>query len=168
MFTPEVLFIWNVEQLLTYHDKPTPENLFSSVGPLRRILLDETPLIHLANRKTKLKIVFISSDTPDLPRPWMRKTMSLETFLKEPVIHFSGTAITVKDAINYVRNYAGLEHKNEPDTDVMRAAEIGGIQFRLAGMPSVLYALRSVIGLTLTGCMPLYEKLKELEKQKKK
>jgi hypothetical protein len=93
--------------------------------------------------------------------------MNLDTFLKEPVIHFSGTAITVKDAINYVRNYAGLEHKNEPDTDVMKAAEIGSMQFRLAGMPSVLYALRSVTSLTLTGCMPLYEKLKEIERLKR-
>lgn len=87
--------------------------------------------------------------------------MNLDTFLKEPVIHFSGTTITVRDAISYVRNYAGLEHKNDPDTDTMKAAESGSSQFQIGGMPAILFALRSVVDLALSGCMPLYEKLKE-------
>jgi hypothetical protein len=163
MFTPETLFKWNVEQLLRCHQDPSPHNLFSSVGPLRRILLDERPLIHSANGKTRLKILFISSDTPDLPRPWLRKTMNLDTFLKEPVMHLSGTPITVRDTINYVRNYAGLEHKNAPDAEALQKLESASLTVRLGGAPAALFGLRTVIGLTLTGCMPLYEKLKELE-----
>jgi hypothetical protein len=175
MFTPESLFIWNIENLIKYHDNPTPENLFLSVGPLRRILLDKTPLIHLANRNTKLKIIFtvvdpeirLGAPQPASSSPRILKTMNLAEFLQHQLMQFRGTDITVKDAIDYVRNYAGLEHKNEPDTQAMKAAEnVNAFQF--GGAPAILFCLREAISLTLRGCEPLYGKLKEQQNKEHK
>lgn len=170
MFAPEALFIYNFEKLIECNDNPTQRNLFEAVGPLRRLLLDRTPLIHLANRNAKLKVRFNIWSDPTMrinydpnihpSTPELLKSMSLDEFLKHPVMSSRGTDITVKDAIDYVRNYAGLEHKNEPDTDALKAAEwvnwIG-----LGGVPAILFSLRKVISLTLLGCAPLYNNLKE-------
>jgi hypothetical protein len=101
MFTPESLFIWNIEHLIKYHDNPTPENLFSSVGPLRRILFDKRTLIHLVNRKTRLDIIFTVVD-PEIrlgapqTAPSILKTMNLAEFLRHPLMQFMGADITVK------------------------------------------------------------------------
>lgn len=170
MFTPETLFIWNFEKLIQCHENPTHENLFKSVGPLRRILLDHPSLTHLANRKTKLKFHFIIYSDPEMrinydpnihpSTPEIIKTMTLAEFLKHPLMQFMGTDITVKDAIDYVRNYAGLEHKNEPDSDALRAAEDVN-WLGIGGMPAILYCLRGAVSLTLQGYEPLYDKLKK-------
>ena len=171
MFTPEQLFIYNYEKLIQCHENPTPTNLFEAVGPLRRILLEG--FFHNANRnlKPRLKPVFTVYSDPEMrinydPKihpstPEILKTMNLKEFLKHPLMQFMGTDITVKDAINYVRNYAGLEHKNEPDTDALKAAQNVNA-FGLGGVPAILYCLREAISLTLRGCEPLYEKLKQL------
>jgi hypothetical protein len=96
-------------------------------------LLDHPSLTHLANRKTRLKFHFAIYSDPEMKLNYdpqvhpstseIIKTMNLDEFLKHPLIQFRGTDITIKDAINYVRNYAGLEHKNEPDTDALKAAQ---------------------------------------------
>jgi hypothetical protein len=164
MFTAEQLFIWNVEQLLIYHKNPTPENLFASVGPLRRLLLDETPLIHLANRSARLKFLFVMEDPPDFPIKRPRKEMNLDKFLAEPIAYIQGQWVTVRDLISYVRNYAGLEHKTTPDTDAMKALEASGTSgILIGGMPPNLYSLGPIIGITLHACRLLYKKLKENE-----
>jgi hypothetical protein len=176
MFTAESLFIWNFEKLIRCHENPTQENLFESVGPLRRILLDPK-LMHLANRKTRLKLHFIIYSDPEMrinydPKihpstPEIIKTMNLDEFLKHPLMQASGTDITVKDAIDYVRNYAGLEHKDEPDSDALRAAQNVN-WLGIGGMPAILYSLRGAVSLTLQGCEPLYDKLKEQQSKERK
>ncbi|WP_420970436.1 hypothetical protein [Bradyrhizobium sp. B120] len=169
MFTPEQLFIYNFEKLIRCHDNPTLENLFEAVGPLRRLLLDHPSITSLANRRAQLKFRFTIYSDPTMrinydPKihpsiPEIIKTMTLAEFLRHPLMQFSGTDITVKTAINYVRDYAGLEHKNEPDSDTLRAAQnvnwIG-----LGGMPAILYCLKGAVSLTLQGYEPLYRKLK--------
>ncbi|WP_166293817.1 hypothetical protein [Bradyrhizobium sp. 2S1] len=126
MFTPEQLFIYNFEKLIRCHDNPTQENLFESVGPLRRLLLDHPSITSLANRRAQLKFRFTIYSDPTMrinydPKihPSTReiiKTMTLDEFLRHPLMQFRGTDITVKTAINYVRDYAWLEHKNEPES----------------------------------------------------
>jgi hypothetical protein len=170
MFTAESLFIRNFEKLIQCHGNPTQENLFESVGPLRRILMDHPSIVDLANRKERLKFRFNIYSNPEMrinfdPKihpstPQLIKTMNLTEFLKHPLMQFMGRDITVKDAINYVRNYAGLEHKNEPDTDASKAAQNVN-WLGLGGMPAILYCLKSAVSLTLGGYEPLYDKLKE-------
>ena len=170
MFTPEALFIYNYEKLIQCHGNPSQTNLFEAVGPLRRILLEG--YFHNANRnlKPRLKPVFIVYSDPTMrinydPKihpstPEILKTMNLKEFLQHPLMQSRGTDITVKDTINYVRNYAGLEHKNEPDTAALKAAEYVN-WIGLGGVPAILYCLRGAVSLTLGGCEPLYDKLKE-------
>src|SRR5438874_9941998 len=97
MFSAEQLFMWNLEQLLIYHNNPTPENLFASVGPLRRLLMDETPLLHLVNRKLRVKVIFVMEPPEGLPpmERFARKEMNLDKFLTEPIAYVRGQWLTV-------------------------------------------------------------------------
>jgi hypothetical protein len=60
----------------------------------------------------------------------------------------------------YVANCAGGVHKRTPKQEERIALE-NSAALQLMGVPSVLFALRSIIDVVVTGCEPLYQTLKK-------
>lgn len=179
MYSPEQIFVWNVDGLREATKNPTILNLFSASGKLRLLLMDEHPLIHQVNRKLRMKLRFEVITYPDISefmdlpiflhfspispnRAWPhteRKSLSLDHFLKCQIMQMDGKRLTVGDVIKYVANYAGAVHKGPPDTPETQALETAS-GLLLAEFPMVLYAMRDIAEVGLTGCIPLYLRLR--------
>jgi hypothetical protein len=181
MYSPEELFIRNLDALKAILGNPSEQGLFDSARLLRQLLVDENPLLHQVNRAIRLKISFhvntLIPDPPGLPQPVFRqvadgispslvpkvssKKVNLDTFMKSPILQIEGEWATVLDVIKYVANYAGAIHKSTPDTPMTKSLEAVGRSIEVGGVPSVLRSLLGIVDVTVRACQPLYMKLKE-------
>jgi hypothetical protein len=143
---------------------------------LRRLLLDQTPLVDRVNRSRRLKIVFLVRDRnapssngpitwaaldgfdPETSRP-VGEVIELERdgLLARVILHHEGTDFTVRDVITYLADVAGGIHFGEPSEERERVlAEIGEfLQFR--DLSLVLGSLLAVSRVVLKGLQPLRE-----------
>jgi len=64
--THEQLFIYTIDDIVQKQYNGDEYSMIRACGLLRHLLLDESPLIHLANKNPQLKIRFIISDHEDL------------------------------------------------------------------------------------------------------
>jgi hypothetical protein len=180
MFSPEMLFIRNLDRLKTILENPSEDGLFESAGLLRALLVDESPLLHQVNRALRLKVSFlVNSVTPDPPglEPSIRiiaegispslvpktsnEVVNLDRLLKYGVLQIDGEWASVRDIIKYVANYAGAIHKSTPDTPTTKNLEAVGQSIRVGGAGSVLRSLHGIIDVVVRGSQPLYMKIKE-------
>jgi len=191
MYTPEELFIRNIDKLKEFLANPTEENLFESSRMLRQLLADEQPLLHQANRNKRQKISFTIYDSglqhpsakertgfakditfwapldgfsPRLGRPGRPTvTLNLDYFLKQPVAVIEDQMPTVLDVIKYLANYAGAIHKGTPDTPQTITLEAVAKELKFANTPSVIRMLLGVVDVVVEACEPLYQALKANE-----
>jgi hypothetical protein len=180
MFSPETLFIRNLDHLKATLENPSEDGLFESAGLLRALLVDENPLLHQVNRALRLKVSFlVNTVIPDPPglEPSIRiiaegispslvpkisnEAVNLDRFLKYGVLQIEGEWASVRDVIKYVANYAGAIHKSTPDTPMTKNLEAVGQSIQLGGVASVLRSLHGIIDVVVRGCQPLYMKIKE-------
>jgi hypothetical protein len=182
MYSSEYLFVQNVDALREIVGNPTEGGLFSAAGKLRILLLDPIPLVHRANRTTRLKILFdiqadpnfapgsinvgdatfytrIAGFLPDETKPELTSSLKLADFLKEPLIYLSGDIITVRDLIKYLANNAGAVHQDEPKTSAGKKLEQLAQTFVIGGVTSALACFHPACKIVLAACEPLYAAL---------
>lgn len=173
MYTPQQLFIRAVDDLRSAVENPTERSLFDAVKPLRHLLTDG--LLHQANRPFKMKLQFVIAPFSPGPirdglvfdgtldgisptiRPRKAKAVSLDLFLATPILELRGQTVTVVDLIRYLANYAGVIHKNPPNTPAMRTAEESATLVRSDDMPFALRAIRPICEVVIAACEPLYK-----------
>ena len=180
MFSPEYLFVRNIDNLKEILKNHSADGLFESSRLLRALLLDENPLLHQVNCTIKLKITFMINptdpDPPGTPEPTFRQradglspslvpkgptqTVNLDGFLKHPILLVNGQWATVRDVSQYIANYAGAVHKSTPDTPMTKSLEAVGQAIAVGGAPSVLRSMLGIIDVAIRGCQPLYITIK--------
>jgi hypothetical protein len=188
LFSPEQLFIRDVDSLQEIVANPSASNLLNASAILRRLLMDASPLLHRANIENRLKIrftithhdagelldmlkelsltdslVFVSAGhclEPDTPSKYPPKQVTLDQFLATPVEHVRGHTFSVGDLIRYVANHAGGVHKSVPDSDAMKVFESLATTTAILGQPAGLQTLLSICRIVLKGVEPLYDALR--------
>lgn len=134
---PVQLFFATLDDLKVRITPGTEYNLVRASGLLRQLYLDQTPLINLVNRQTKLKLSFeikkwpdsipqigkleVQSPEPDDQMP--RKAVDFKTFLSTKTLFYHEHVYTVKDIIKAVSNVQGGVHKGVPKNDKERYLE---------------------------------------------
>lgn len=180
MYSPQQLFVWNIDQLREAIKNPTHDALFAASGRLRQLIADEHSLLHQANRETKFKIWFVIVDrpkptgslaegmvyfggslSPRFARPHLaQKRVNLDKFLAETSSVINGNSISVLESIRYVANYAGYIHKGRPDTPGTKSLEEISQKIRINDLPTVLNAMRDISDVTVDACQELYSALR--------
>jgi hypothetical protein len=182
MFSPEDLFIRNLDRLKAVLKQPSADGLLESAALLRQLLLDENPLLHQVNREVRIKISFLVNRSPAYPpglepdieiiadgiapslaRIPSPQEVNLDGLFRQTVLKINGQSATIRDVVQYVANYAGAVHKSTPDTPLTKSLEAVGQSLQLLGAPSVLTSLRGIIDIVVRGCQPLYIAIKAKE-----
>ena len=106
---------------------------------LRKLLLDEQPLVHRANRSRRFKLKFLMYDDqppegiegwgpgyflwPDPKNQSGRPIveLTLDQFLSRPTLVAFGHIITVRDLIKFMANYEGAVHTTVPNDEKTKA-----------------------------------------------
>jgi hypothetical protein len=106
---------------------------------LRKLLLDEQPLVHRANRSRRLKLKFRMYDDqppegiegwgpgyflwPDPKNQSGRPIveLTLDQFLSRPTLVAFAHVITVRDLIKFMANYEGAVHSTVPNDEKTKA-----------------------------------------------
>lgn len=171
-----VLTLYDIEDRLQPGGKEY--DVFMVAGLLRKIFLDETPLIHAVNRPRRIDLRFEITDTEPEPgtlgwfpndtlHPASRLpqhgvvSCNFKQFLRRVVLVADGEKITVHDLIDFLSQNFGAVHatravtqKEKPLRDAVWGTRLFGPQ---GGFPGPVAALRPVARLTLDGLKPLRE-----------
>ena len=150
---------------------------------LRQMLLDESPLVHQANRSRRLKLRFRVNKTRDhshLPvqpdvlfhahgldptvfqvREGTRE-LKLEQFLALPLVETPQAPISVADLIRYGANKAGGVHLDpaRDDSDTRLEAAFG--RMAAFGVHALAIALQTITRITLAALRPLRDSIVRL------
>ena len=143
---------------------------------LRKLLLDDSPLIHQVNQDRKLKISFIVNDRqppigdkslvfwsmadgfdPDTSVPHLRKPLEVnkDQLLKRQIMIINGETITVLDLIKFLNNVQGGVHAGRPEnikeTTLQEAQKYLGI----GGLPAGIRSILSISRVVIKGLEPL-------------
>lgn len=181
--------------LLTRHDeikecikRQSRRDMLNLSLALRQLLLDETRLIDIPNKKFRLKILFevglstkereAEMNLLDLPTDMQlhflsvfppnetKKQIGRDKFLAFPIVKFEKYHFTVKNIIQFCANKLGGVHFDLRDKDSELNASIrkmGDVLNRI-GLPNVFSCLILIGAVTYHALIPLIEKIK-LEKK---
>lgn len=181
LYPPEALFVWDIERLRNAIENPEPSNLIQVSAVLRRLLCDQSPLLHQANRNIKHKVSFrvcddfknhtnnlvqdglvsfsyIYSIYPE-PNSLNCKNVKLDDFLSLKVSMIEGKFVSVREIIKYVSDNAGGVHKDSNLNAIPRLIETNSA-WVLGEIPTPLRQLYAICKVTDEALTPLYEIIK--------
>lgn len=166
----DFLFIKTLEDIEKKMKSKDGYEIFMISGLLRKLLLDDNPLIHQVNQNRKLKISFIVNDRqppvgenslvfwsmedgfdPNTSVPHLVKPLevNIDQLLKRQIMIINGEIITVSNLIKFLTNVQGGVHAGKPKNkkevalhEIQKYLGIGGLP---AGIRSVLSISRVVI-----------------------
>jgi len=165
------LFLSTLIDLREKLEESTQYSLTMASGLLRKLFLDNHPLVHQANRAHRIKLEFETIDfTLRLPiKPqihWQNldtsrlptaKTIkiNLDQFLRAEVLNYNGYEYSVKDLISTYANVGGGVHA-DPTKDQKQetVSELDRI-LKVIGLDAGLAALRGIILVVLKALEPL-------------
>lgn len=141
---------------------------------IRKLLLDESPLLHQINRKYKTKISFeiipandalvqnseyyISADLLDpetAPRRKKSQKVSLDQFLKTTVLSICGKRYSVKDIILFEANIMGGIHAGTPKQVKEQALQQINSIYKINASRNSLLQLKAIARVVLKALKPL-------------
>jgi hypothetical protein len=139
MLTHEQLFLLTLEDLRSKLASGKEYDLIRACGLCRHLILDDIPLVHLVNRRHRIKLrfevafnninKFFQTSTPHGlnwvtfdpgvirnlgPTFTQVRKISLEEFQKFVVLHYQQNAITVRHLIRAASHCLGGIHSSEP------------------------------------------------------
>lgn len=166
----DLLFIKTLEDIEEKMSSQDGYEILMISGLLRKLLLDNNPLIDQVNQNRKFKISFIVNGRqpptgdksllfwsmedgfdPDTSVPHLRKPLEVnkDQLLKRQIMIINGEIITVLDLIKFLSNVQGGIHAGKPKNikeialqEIQRYLGIGGLP---AGVRSVLSMSRIII-----------------------
>lgn len=180
------LFLRLVEELsrTANGDAQDDFELLQASAHLRKLLLDDDPLMHQVNRERRVKITFraakeddyvalVLSDRPSFwawmdgfsPRMALRPNASVETLkldrlLAKRAAVIANHDVSVRDVILQIANVSGGVHFGVPRTDVQRRMAETSEFIQVGGVSSVARTLRGVADVVIDGLEPLTAKVR--------
>lgn len=175
----EVLFINTLNDLSNKVNSNEPYEILLASALIRKLLLDDAPLLHQVNRKYKFKFEYHVGDILEPPDAqekliaWgaldgiepdndsgesevIKKTE--KTFLAMIIGAANGKDYTVKDLVKYVANVMGGVHPGS--TEAQQKEKLHILEnYYVTGLNIPLAQIRSIAKVTLRALKPLKEKL---------
>jgi hypothetical protein len=181
--TIEELFLNSIDDLQKRVTSGVPEyDVVGISSLLRKLLLDEKPLVHLVNRKLKKKFKFqvniiepiwkrAGSPPPTIwaqqdgfdPATAMNPLVSnvkLDEMLARVIIISEGYEITVKEVIQHTAHVKGGVHAGKSSTPKEEALDRLAEKWRLGGYEPGIRALQAIGRVVIRGLEPLTTALK--------
>jgi hypothetical protein len=174
---PERLFLatcTDLEGRITHLDE---YGLLRAAGLLRQLLLDETRLIDVVNRKFRIKVAFLVMDRrsnmemvaadgaefysvedgldPSTARPGTTIELTRDQLLKWKVMFVSGHYVTVHDLIDQLAHIEGGVHSGSPKTDKEKSLVQAAGMFGIGGLPAGIRMVAAIGRVVVSGLAPL-------------
>lgn len=174
------LFINTVKDLKNKSDSNDPYEILMGVALLRKLLIDEDPLINQVNKNPKLKIKFTINDKslpintnglttyaiqdgfdPETSAPHLSKPIlvSKDDMLKRPVMLIDGELITVLDLIKFLSHVQGAVHSRDPREEKEKILKNAEETLTIGGMQSGLRSIKAIGRVVIKGLDPLTKEL---------
>lgn len=176
MITPEHLFQIDYARLWSVCEDPQLDAILDAAAILRRLLLDDHPLIHQANKIPQLKLLFPvlrraakQVDYSDYAMAYIRleapqnepdqtEHIAIGRFLGVVCFVTDGQSMTVRDFIQYTANVAGGIHKGVAEKAAHIAIEKISSGIAIPQSP-VQHTILAITRVTLEAVEPLYMSL---------
>lgn len=173
----ERLFVHTLHDLAERSESADEYTLLMSAALLRKLLLDNHPLIDQVNRTYRLELRFRISDIspaeqlildakpffwsiadgldPDLPLAYAPFEATRDQFLGRRVMWFQGSWIRVRDVIDHLANVEGGVHRGKPRYERQRVLRAAAEFFSHGGLPGAVNQVRSIGRIAVRGLNPL-------------
>jgi hypothetical protein len=176
---PDELFLHTMRDLRRRVESPDDEyDLLMAAGLLRKLLLDDQPLVHQVNRRFRLKFAFeiatndvyeavILEDKPvvyvvndaispraALPRSTMRK-VNLDGFLARRAAYVHGHDVSVKELILQVANVEGAVHAGTARDEKHRVLAGASETIKIGGAGLAAATMRGIGWVVLDALAPI-------------
>lgn len=176
----EELFIRTLQDLRTKIESNDPYEILMASALLRKLLIDDSPLMNQVNRKFKLKINFIVNDRqlpiiteglalwsiqdgfdPDTSVPHLSNPVTLDKdgMLKRPVLIINGAVITVLDLIKFLSHVQGAVHSGNPKEVKEKILKEAESALTVGGMPAGIRTVCAIGRVVLKGLYPLSQEI---------
>jgi len=173
------LFIRSLEDLENRLKSQDEYEILMIAGLLRKLLLDESPLIDQVNRRRRQKIKFTVNDYPvpseeknlmfwSVEDVFYPKTGSLfykpievtkAQLLSRTVMIYDSHSISVRELIKHVAHIQGAVHSGMPKTNKEEAMKKLAEMFGIGGLPAGLRLLCVICRVIIEGLEPLKEQI---------
>jgi uncharacterized protein (DUF486 family) len=180
--SPEDLFTRRYNELQEYSGSADHYTNLKCSSILRQLLLDQTPLINLANKKTRLKIEFKVDNTFHQKLPLSSailytstevgnlvlkfsvnlKTLKLDKFLSLQILEIENTRFTVKEIIKFASNKMGGIHLDTSTEQNEKVLEASLEKLEKLKIPALAIAVNSIAKIVLISLRPLKNELTQL------
>ncbi len=148
-------------------------DILMSAALVRKLLLDDTPLVHLVNQRRKIRLRFTINNRkpPSDPPPilWSLQDgldpetahrsqpveVTLDGLLSTPVFLANGKVLTIKHVVLYVANIVGAVHKGSARTEEARTLEQVSNSLQVGGYDPAVRTLQAISRVVIAGLEPL-------------
>lgn len=170
------LFVKTLEDIESRLLETDPYEILLIAGLLRKLFLDDHPLIDQVNRVHHLKIEFEVTapinkpDDGDVNSLWSvqdgldpetavpgkkRLRLSRDQFFQTIVAMIYGRSYTVRDVVQFEANVAGAVHAGAPKTEKEKALHTVGQSTGIGGYAPTLRQLLAIARISLESLAPL-------------
>jgi len=176
--TDQELYLGTIEDLEARLAKSTEYDIIRAAALLRHLLIDGPPLVHLANRGPRLRLVFREFQVPDLSHlghwgiPWnsgdnvdfpSNNLVDLDRLLASKCLFVKGHHFSVIELIKLWAYVRGGVHSGKPD-EREQAIQIADETTLSVDADTVLsvsaYSMRQIIAVAIEGLRPLTAAIK--------
>jgi hypothetical protein len=173
---PNTLFLKTLEDIESRLTQTDPYEILLIAGLLRKLFLDDHPLVDQVNRTHRIKLEFqvaVSINKPEegdknslwsvqdgldpdtAPPGKNRQLLSRDQFFQTVVAMIYGPSFTVRDVIQFEANVAGAVHAGAPKTDKEKALDAVGNSIGVGGYAPTLRQLLAIARVSLKALAPL-------------
>ncbi len=180
--SPEDLFTRRYNELAEYSGSADHYTNLKCSSYLRQLLLDQTPLIHLANKETRLKIEYKVDNTFRQKLPLSSailytsteignlvlkssvnlKILKLDQFLGLPILEIDNSCFTVREIIKFASNKSGGIHYDPLVDTSEKVLETSLEQLEKIKIPALAIAINIITQIVLVALRPLKNELTKL------
>jgi len=180
--SPDDLFTRRYNELAEYSGLADHYTNLKCASILRQLLLDQTPLTSLANKKTRLKIeykvdntfhqrlplssaiLYTSTEVGNLVLKFSAnlKILKLDQFLSLQILEIDNTRFTVKEIIKFASNKMGGIHLDTSIDRNEKLLEASLEKLEKLNVPALAIAVNSIAKIVLVSLRPLKNELTQL------
>lgn len=174
--SPEMLFARTCSDLENRIASTDDYEILLIAGLLRKLFLDDHPLVDQANKDYRVKLRFTTSIPLNQPEPgdvtclWSvqdgldpetarpgKSTQQLtrDQFFQQTVAIVFGRVFSIKDVVLFEANVAGAVHAGAPRTEKEKALQEVGVALGIGGYPMALRQLLAIARVSLKALAPL-------------
>lgn len=175
------LFLKTISDLENKISSKDPYEILGASALIRKLFLDDHPLVDRINREYKLKILFHvcipKPDPPGSPKPIVTfvrdgidpsniiypgmivSKLTRDKFFKVVVLTISGKEYTIKDVILFEANIMGGVHAGTPKSEKEKVLKALNDLLSIGGYAASLKQLQSIGRVILKALIPLKEKI---------